>query len=557
MLCPIYAACHEFREENACQETYFKQNAKWRPADRLRANLDAGSYAVFALFSIRKSIGLAMVICSSFTLAAAQQSQNSTGTTSNNPDTTTSPPVTGNFFDRLGKAYKADWLTTLAPPPSTTTEPTTTTAAPDEPAPQASTTPTRRGYPAPLDSPPFPGADFSVGGTPVIGAPDTQTYILMQAINENKSRVKVYGWLNGGFNVSTSDKGDGANSPAGYVYNPNRVTPDQEVLYIERLPNSVQTDHVDWGFRFAQLYGQDYRYTTSKGVFSQQLLARNHEYGYDPLMAYIDLYVPKVAQGMNIRVGRYVSVPDIEAQLAPNNYTYTHSLLYTIDPFTQTGIIASIKLSDHWLLQTGLSGGNDVAPWTPDAQLTGTVGVDYTWHQGKDALYTVANSFNKGKYAYNNLQSYFETWYHVINSRWHTDTETWYMYQRDVPNINGNLAPGQTPITPEIGANGAHCSYGELRCFAPEVAVVNYLEHEFDTHRYLSIRNEFVDDIKGQRTGYATKYSEHMIGYGYWIGSTILFRPEIRYEHSYDGPAFDNGTKTTQFMVAGDITYHF
>jgi hypothetical protein len=28
---------------------------------------------------------------------------------------------------------------------------------------------------------------------------------------------------------------------------------------------------------------------------------------------------------MDIRVGRYISLPDIEAQLAPNNYTYSHS----------------------------------------------------------------------------------------------------------------------------------------------------------------------------------------------------------------------------------------
>jgi hypothetical protein len=74
---------------------------------------------------------------------------------------------------------------------------------------------------------------------------------------------------------------------------------------------------------------------------------------------------------------------------------------------------------------------------------------------------------------------------------------------------------------------------------------------------YLSIRNEFVDDIKGQRTGFATKYSEHLIGYGRWIGSTVLFRPEIRLDHSYDLAAYDLGTKKTQFIVAGDLTYHF
>lgn len=483
------------------------------------------------------SVALALITCAPLFSAAsltAQEKQAPTPAVGAQTAASDQPSaeVAKHFLARFANAYKEDWHPT----------------APAGPA------PARRGYDGPLDSVPFPSSDYSVGGTPVIGAPDTQSYMLMQALNQNKSRIKIYGWLNGGFDVSTSNKGDGANAPAAYYYNPNRIIPDQQVLYVERLPNTVQTDHFDWGFRVAQLWGQDYRYTTTKGIFSQQLLARNHEYGYDPIMFYVDLYLPHIAKGTNIRIGRYVSLPDIEAQLAPNNYTYSHSVLYTLDPYTQTGIVASFKLSDHWMLQTGLSGGNDVAPWTSDAQLTGTVCVDYTWNKGGDASYTCANSFNKGNYAYNNLQSYYETWYHKINAKWHTDTETWYMYERHVPNIGGNVA---NPIKPETGANGAFCSAGEKTCFAPEVAITNYVEHEINTHSYLSIRNEFVDDIKGQRTGYTTKYSEHLISYGHWIGTTVLFRPEIRLEHSYDLPAYDLGTKKTQFVVAGDITYHF
>jgi hypothetical protein len=120
--------------------------------------------------------------------------------------------------------------------------------------------------------------------------------------------------------------------------------------------------------------------------------------------------------------------------------------------------------------------------------------------------------------------------------------------------VAGNVA---NPVPTELGANGAFCSAGEQRCFAPEAAIVNYLEYEKNKHNYISIRNEFVDDLKGQRTGYKTKYSEHLISYGHWIGSTVLFRPEIRYEHSYDLAAYDLGTKKSQFVVAGDITYHF
>jgi hypothetical protein len=103
----------------------------------------------------------------------------------------------------------------------------------DTPTQPAGPDPARRGFAAPLDSTPFPGGDYSVGGAPVIGAPDTQSYMLMQAMNENHSRVKVYGWLNGGFNVITSNMGDGANSPAAYYLNPNRVTPDRPEIHLE------------------------------------------------------------------------------------------------------------------------------------------------------------------------------------------------------------------------------------------------------------------------------------------------------------------------------------
>ncbi|MGB7731374.1 MAG: hypothetical protein WBL50_25360 [Candidatus Acidiferrum sp.] len=53
----------------------------------------------------------------------------------------------------------------------------------------------------------------------------------------------------------------------------------------------------------------------------------------------------------------------------------------------------------------------------------------------------------------------------------------------------------------------------------------------------LIIRNEYFNDIEGQRTGYKTQYSEHLIGWGHWIGSTVRIRPELRFEHAYDARA--------------------
>jgi hypothetical protein len=128
------------------------------------------------------------------------------------------------------------------------------------------------------------------------------------------------------------------------------------------------------------------------------------------------------------------------------------------------------------------------------------------------------------------------------------------MWQKDVPNANN---PSATPLL-ITGANGAICdSPTELNCYAPEWAVVNYVEKEFSKSDYMTIRNEYFDDIKGQRTGFRTRYSEHLFGWGHWIGTTLLFRPELRYERSYDVPAYNQGTKKSQFVFASDLIWHF
>jgi len=458
-----------------------------------------------------------------------------------------------NFFVRLATAYRNDWKGT------------------GDPDPEAQ----RRGYPAPVDGPPFPFSDWPYGGSPVIGAPWTQSSALMQALWNGpngeawkKSGVQIYGWLNAGCNVSTSHKSRYANFPEAYSEVADTCIPDQQVLYVERQPDTVQTDHFDWGFRVTNLYGLDYRFTTGKGYFSNQLLGKNYEYGYDPVMAYVDLYFPHVAEGMNVRIGRYISLPDIEAQLAPNNYTYSHSLLYTFDAYTQTGINTTTRLSKNWMIQIGLSAGNDVAPWVgePDAKPTFNSCVSYSWQEGRDTHYACLNSLNSGKYAYNNLQSVYYTWYHRFgSSSWHTATEWWYMWEKQTPNV-GLSAPTASASLLINGANGAFCDNPTaLTCTSKEQAVVNYVERQFSKHDYLTIRNELLDDMQGQRTGTKTKYSEHLLGWGHWIGTTILLRPEIRFEHSYDRPAYDSpcllcglpGTKKSQLTFASDAIIFF
>ncbi|HXP87371.1 MAG TPA: outer membrane beta-barrel protein [Bryobacteraceae bacterium] len=466
------------------------------------------------------------------------------------PDPVASPaavvPNRG-FWKRLAKAYYDDWR------------------------PVANSEESKfRGYPPVESNPPYPFSVWPIGGTVWIGYNNSTAYPLTTALQTGphgdwwkKANIQIYGWADAGLNFSSSTEAVGgkyANSPAAYNQIPNSIQLDQFATYIERTPDTVQKDHFDWGFRFTSLYGGDYRFTTSKGIFSQQLLTTQpdgtlgKQYGWDPVMAYIDLYFPKVADGMILRVGRYVSLPDIEAQLAPNNYTYTHSLTYTYDCYTQQGVNATIKLNNHWTWQGGISPGCDTAPWKTDAKLTFNTCLQYMWREGMDDIYACSNSMNDSKYAYNNLAAYYLTWYHKINAKWHTDFESWYQYMRKTPNIYNPV--GRTQV--ETNSNGAWCNQAyEVTCFAPEWAFLNYTNRQLGPRDFISARNEFFDDLRGQRTGYKGRYVETGISWNHWIGSTIVLRPELRWEHNFDNPAYDGGNRHSQFMFAADVIWFF
>ena len=94
-----------------------------------------------------------------------------------------------------------------------------------------------------------------------------------------------------------------------------------------------------------------------------------------------------------------------------------------------------------------------------------------------------------------------------------------------------------------------------------------------------------MNDIKGQRTGTPGYFEEHMVGFDFWAGSSVTFRPEVSYTHSFSpyglraldiGPgssvaAITNlsagetsyqameklGAKTQALTVAADLIWHF
>ncbi len=503
--------------------------------------------------------------------------------------------VLGRFF-----SYQAAEIGKAAPPLAT-----------DPAAP-----PSRRAdwAPAPETSPPYPFTEFSYGGTTLLGVnrPNSVDSPLMVAIAHTdlgeamaKAHIQAYGWVDIGGNISTSSVRQG-NQPAAYAFAPNTVLLNQAVLYIERTPDTVQTDHVDWGFRVSGIYGSDYRYTASRGfLIDRGLYQKNKAMGYDMPMVYGEVFVPHIAQGLMIRLGRFISLPDIEAQLAPNNYMYSHSLTYTFDNYTNEGVQLTLAATKNLFLQLGLTYGSDTAFWNasehipnyaqtvtpaswaangngaayadangvpygtiantlypnstfrrdPGARPSLTACVRYQTNSARDNIYLCADAINSGVWGYNNLQWFGGTYYHKFNDKMHVALESYTLYQKKVVNVDAGspgyfiFNAGGTPFSPRNypfnGPSGAQCADLTAQyCTAKVFTMLSYWNYAPDPLNNLSLRAEYYNDEQGQRTGTKSRYWETAFGWQHWVSPQIEFRPEIAYYRSIDGNAFNINVAT-------------
>lgn len=415
--------------------------------------------------------------------------------------------------------------------------------------------PSRRALPAPFPSPPFSSGEFQ--GSPLIGVPPSNTEYPLQKALKVKG-IQVYGWMNASFNMSNCRN---SNTPFGYWIVPNKVELDQIVLRVERQVDTVQTDHMDIGFRSSVLFGMDYRFLTAGGWTSAQLLKHNNLYGCDLSEQYIDIYTPRVAQGMILRIGRWASVPDIESSFATDNYMGSHSLLYTFDTVTQTGVMATVMLNTFWTIQAAVHAGTDMAPWYKGAVPTAMLGVRWVSCNNNDSVYLVLNSINSAKFrrfkmygqplGHDNYNYLAATWQHKFSDTIHTKTEGYFMWQR-------NAVVGGTPSA------GPKRPYGGGGGIGPTIpgttwtyGLVNYFLFKTSDKGFFTLRNEYWRDVDGERSGFPGTYTSHAIGFTHNFNELVQIRPEIGYYRNWKQKAFDLGKRAGMILAGFDLTVRF
>jgi hypothetical protein len=321
-------------------------------------------------------------------------------------------------------------------------------------------------------------------------------------------------------------------------------------------------------------------------------------------MLYGEIFVPQVLEGFLVRVGRYVALPDIEAQLAPNDYMYSRSMTYAYDNYTNTGIQTTLAVNKNWFVQLGVSLGTDTMIWNafaklpnpypnrpgapnplfPNATMYKDPGaipsyaacIRYQSDSADDSAYFCGDALNNGQWGYNNLQWIGGVYYHKFSDQWHIAVESYNIHQNDAPNARNPLvqtiaANGGTPFTnPASGILAtapfmAQCNGAtQLTCTASAQTFLFYLNYQTDTLDNISLRGEFFDDMQGQRTGVKTRYLETALGWQHWWSPQVEFRPEISFYRSLDAKAFNSNdetgaapTRNWAAIAGADLIWHF
>ncbi len=354
-----------------------------------------------------------------------------------------------------------------------------------------------------------------------------------------KKNIKIYGWVEPSYNVSSSNS---SNIPMSFDIVPNKLVLDQFVLTAERLPNTLQTQNIDFGFKIMNILGIDYRYTIAQGIFSSQLYQNNNLYGDDPLEFFGQIYIPHIAEGMLITIGRYSSPTDIESSLAPFSNFLTHALTMTYDAYTETGINTVVQLNKQINILLGFHGGINMAPWAAGAHPSFQFLLRWVAADNNDSIIGGTSALNDGQFTGNhdNLQQLTLTWTHRFNEHFKNASEFNYFYQFNA-------------------AQGGSCNFGPRKSFGDgggcgpiipglsnAVGFLNIFSMKLFQQDLLSFRFEFFNDPQGQRTGYPTPYVDFSLGLIHAFNSYLKIRPEIRYDKAFKATPYNNGTKSEQ-----------
>jgi len=451
-----------------------------------------------------------------------------------------------------------------------------------------------------------PGAESSGSGssTTTVAAVNTpttaeaaaagpsQTNYLARFLGIQDAPVKVYGWIENSYTGNTNGR---PRNDSNFIVFPNRLANawqgNQYYLVFEKTlsltsassgsatttaaavnaPTAAESgsstptlvDYVNFGGRFDVLFGNDWEFTKSYGLFDRAFKPNSFP-GVDLPQIFGEVHLPILTKnGFDIRGGRFYSPAGFENVQAVKRPLLSIPYLFNYTPFTLFGVLTTLHLNERTNIFNGAVNGWD--RWIDrNYRYSYIGGFSYNTRDlkttvtsivltGPDQLprFAPANSpflptgvltsvALQGKvdpYYAGNWRTYFSSVVtHTWNARLTEAAEVFFVHETNVP----GLGPNGT-VAKESGWYGA----------------AHWFIYQLNDKFQGVWRSEIFRDNNGGATGSADNYYEITLGLPYKPKPWFWIRPEARYDWAQFHHPFNDGTRSSQLTLAFDVIFQF
>lgn len=323
----------------------------------------------------------------------------------------------------------------------------------------------------------------------------------------------VGGWLQLGYHSNDAAPAGRFNSYA------DTLQLQQAWIYAERAIDS--SNGWDIGGRLDYVYGTDGPDTQAFGTGDRgwdNPWDNGGQYGSAMPQAYFE-----VGYGdLSVKLGHFYTNIGWEVVGAPDNFFYSHAYtMYNSEPFTHTGVLATLAASDDVTFMGGYTMGWDSGfddngdSWLGGVSLTLTDRLAVTYA-------SVAGRFSE-PWAGGGEKGYMQS----VVADYAVSDKTQYIFQTDWLN------------TTDLAGNEARNTYG----------INQYLIHQYNDRIAAGIRYEWWATNTVSQDASRDHIHDLTLGINYRQNANLLFRPEVRWD--WDA----KGTEETTFGIDAILTF--
>ncbi len=369
--------------------------------------------------------------------------------------------------------------------------------------------------------------------------------------------VHVYGWVDLGFAANFDSPRDRINFGANLDWRSNDYRLNQVYLVCEKPLEHEKKSNI--GYRVDFLVGHDAPFFVANGLFSSftgfdatsgvgvdgpASFRRVNRIGIDMPQFYVEVHIPDVLGGIDIRAGKFYTLMGREVYPAADTdfYSRTYENIYGT-PFTHTGILTTIHAAPTLDIVAGVVRGWDVFE---DNNGSPSFHGSFIWNS-PDKRYNWTTAWITGPEQPNNNRDYRTLVSSYLTAKLGNDSR-WLLSTGGHYGVEAKAA-----IDPATGR----------RRDADWYAYSAHLFYTVHPRLRLGMRAEWFRDDEGTRTGqlkrpgFAASFYDLTLGLGYTPYPSVQIRPEVRWDWTPEARPFNDQADKSQLTAAVDVIWRF